>query len=626
MCMERQASRPGLYQKRSPSGDGHTGSSSLRSQSRLRRCRAGDRSANAQGPSARIVRARCRRRVDRVRSADRRRHRIAAASRHRAAAETTVVSRDVRAGATLASMLRAQHVVAADVAELVRAGWRRCSICGKCARDQPYRLEMTADNDRPSASTTKSTATDSCASAGRPTTRWSRDVLPIPKTQRVEVVHGRIDRDHPSLVAAMDAAGETIDLTLALADIFGGEIDFNTELQPGDHFELTVEKQYRDDRRFAGYGPILAAEFTNAGRRVRAVRFAPDGGTPGYFDERGVSMKRFFLASPLKFQPVVTSGFSRAPPASDPARDPRAPRRRLPRAGRRAGRRRRRRHGRVRGTSGGVGADGASAPRQRLRNRVSAPVVDRRARRRARTAGRPHRARRRDRPRDAAAPRLPPEEERRVRQSGHRASRDAAGRSGARGAQMAAFDDVRDRAIRCMCSPAVAQRPANSAPSPPTDNPPDARSRRVTAAVVPYNLSPMATLHPFRALRPNAGRRAAHRRRSLRRRQHRRGARAGRRQPAELPARLARGDRAAGRHRSLRRRRVRARGRELRGAAGRRARRSRTSRASTSTGCGWATTSRPAWPPAFRSTSTTATSSRSTSGRGATRKTIARAT
>jgi len=55
---------------------------------------------------------------------------------------------------------------------------------------------------------------------------------------------------------------------------------------------------------------VLAAEFDNAGRRVRALRFAPDGGAPAYYDERGVSMRRFFLASPLKFQPVVTSAFS----------------------------------------------------------------------------------------------------------------------------------------------------------------------------------------------------------------------------------------------------------------------------------------------------------------------------
>ena len=49
-------------------------------------------------------------------------------------------------------------------------------------------------------------------------------------------------------------------------------------LQPGDRFELLVEKQYRDGHVFAGYGPILAAEFDNAGRRFRAVRFTPPGG------------------------------------------------------------------------------------------------------------------------------------------------------------------------------------------------------------------------------------------------------------------------------------------------------------------------------------------------------------
>jgi len=137
------------------------------------------------------------------------------------------------------------------------------------------------------------------------------DVAPIPKTRRVETVRGRIDPAHPSLVSALDAAGETIDLTIALADIFAGEVDFTSGVQPGDHFELSVEKQFREDHRFAGYGPIVAAEFTNAGRRVVAVRFTPEGGSPGYYDDRGVSMRRFFLASPLKFQPVVTSAFSR---------------------------------------------------------------------------------------------------------------------------------------------------------------------------------------------------------------------------------------------------------------------------------------------------------------------------
>ena len=226
------------------------------------------------------------------------------------ALETRVVSARVRAGATLASMLRAHDVAVADTDAIVAQAASVFDL-RRVRANQPYRLETTnagtvrgfeyeIDGDR-FLRVDRSTGATLVAR-----------VLPISKTRSVEVVSGRIDRQHTSLVAALDAQGETIDLTLALADIFGGEIDFATEVQPGDHFELTVEKQYRDEHQFAGYGPILAAEFTNAGRRVRAVRYTPDGGSPGYYDDHGRSMKRFFLASPLKFQPVITSGFSKA--------------------------------------------------------------------------------------------------------------------------------------------------------------------------------------------------------------------------------------------------------------------------------------------------------------------------
>ena len=63
-------------------------------------------------------------------------------------------------------------------------------------------------------------------------------------------------------------------LALGLADVFSGEINFNSGLQPGDSFRLVVER-YQRDGALAGYGAILAAEFQNDGRRLRAIRFAP---------------------------------------------------------------------------------------------------------------------------------------------------------------------------------------------------------------------------------------------------------------------------------------------------------------------------------------------------------------
>jgi murein DD-endopeptidase MepM/ murein hydrolase activator NlpD len=138
-------------------------------------------------------------------------------------------------------------------------------------------------------------------------------LVPYKKERGLVALSGEITRSASSLFAAMDAAGERPDLSIELADIFGGEIDFNTDLQPGDTFGLAVEKVYREGQ-FSSYGPVLAAEFNNDGRRLRAIRFIVPGGKPAYYDEQGRSLRRFFLASPLKFilAPHVSSRFSTA--------------------------------------------------------------------------------------------------------------------------------------------------------------------------------------------------------------------------------------------------------------------------------------------------------------------------
>ena len=141
------------------------------------------------------------------------------------------------------------------------------------------------------------------------TPRFHTAIERIPKQTSVVMVEGAIDRESNSLSAALSKVGERIDLALGLADVFSGEIDFNSDLQPGDRFRLLVERHSRDGK-LAGYGPILAAEFVNDGRPLRAIRFTPEGGPAAYYDDQGRSLKRFFLKSPLKFEPRVTSRFS----------------------------------------------------------------------------------------------------------------------------------------------------------------------------------------------------------------------------------------------------------------------------------------------------------------------------
>jgi murein DD-endopeptidase MepM/ murein hydrolase activator NlpD len=93
--------------------------------------------------------------------------------------------------------------------------------------------------------------------------------------------------------------------------MFGGQIDFNSDLQPGDWFEVLFEKSTRDGQ-FAGYGSIVGARFSNDNTVFQAFRWTnPETGKSGYYDENGRSLKRFFLRSPLRFEPRITSGFSR---------------------------------------------------------------------------------------------------------------------------------------------------------------------------------------------------------------------------------------------------------------------------------------------------------------------------
>jgi murein DD-endopeptidase MepM/ murein hydrolase activator NlpD len=133
-------------------------------------------------------------------------------------------------------------------------------------------------------------------------------VIAYEKTTELTAVHADIDQEHPSLVAAIDAAGEKVQLAIELAEVFAGDVDFDSDLQPGDSVELLFEKVYREGE-FAGYGSLVAARLHNDGRDLQAYRFVQNG-KAGYYDERGRSLKRVFLRSPLKFAARVTSGFS----------------------------------------------------------------------------------------------------------------------------------------------------------------------------------------------------------------------------------------------------------------------------------------------------------------------------
>src|SRR5512139_3019035 len=122
-------------------------------------------------------------------------------------------------------------------------------------------------------------------------------VLENPLETHERIVHGVIES---SLFEAVAKAGADDQTALALADIFGWDIDFVLDIQTGDTFTATYD-EISQDGKYIKDGPITAAMFVNRGKVYRAVRYVDPNGSAHYYTPEGLSMYRAFLRTPVEF-------------------------------------------------------------------------------------------------------------------------------------------------------------------------------------------------------------------------------------------------------------------------------------------------------------------------------------
>jgi murein DD-endopeptidase MepM/ murein hydrolase activator NlpD len=137
------------------------------------------------------------------------------------------------------------------------------------------------------------------------TNGFSISQIPIDYDVRLEAVTATIDY---SLFEAVRKSGERSELAWKLSDIFAWDIDFIRDIQPGDSFQVLVEKRYQEGK-LAGYGKIQAAVFINKGIRFDAFLHENSNGVSGYYDRQGNSLQKAFLKAPLAFS-RISSKFS----------------------------------------------------------------------------------------------------------------------------------------------------------------------------------------------------------------------------------------------------------------------------------------------------------------------------
>ena len=144
---------------------------------------------------------------------------------------------------------------------------------------------------------------------------WNASVERIPWRAEPLVVGGAISRDAATVYDAMDnavsdallARDERNQLVLALADVYGWEVDFARDLRPGDAFHVVAERLVSAEGE-ARFGRVVAARLDLSGRRLYAFRLDA-GDRADFWDEAGRSLRRDFLRSPLRYG-RVSSRFS----------------------------------------------------------------------------------------------------------------------------------------------------------------------------------------------------------------------------------------------------------------------------------------------------------------------------
>ena len=109
-----------------------------------------------------------------------------------------------------------------------------------------------------------------------------------------------------SLFLAAQRGGISAGITMEVAGIFGGVIDFLLDTRVGDNFNVLYEEQFIDGE-FVGNGTIRAAQYTNQGQTFTAIRYENLAGEVDYYNPQGESMRKAFLRNPVDFTRISSN-------------------------------------------------------------------------------------------------------------------------------------------------------------------------------------------------------------------------------------------------------------------------------------------------------------------------------
>jgi murein DD-endopeptidase MepM/ murein hydrolase activator NlpD len=111
-----------------------------------------------------------------------------------------------------------------------------------------------------------------------------------------------------SLYEAGLQAGVPAAVMVEVIRIFSYDVDFQREIQPGDSFEVFFERFVDSEERNVKIGALAFASLTLSGKTHTAYRFVDRDGMADFYNEKGESLRKALLKTPIDGA-RLTSGF-----------------------------------------------------------------------------------------------------------------------------------------------------------------------------------------------------------------------------------------------------------------------------------------------------------------------------
>jgi murein DD-endopeptidase MepM/ murein hydrolase activator NlpD len=130
-------------------------------------------------------------------------------------------------------------------------------------------------------------------------------LIPIKLNKYLVKAHGKINS---SIMSTANDLGIPTEAMLELIKAYSYDVDFQRDIQAGDEIEVMYEKYYNEGNEHSHNGKVVFAALHLSDRKLELYRYTNLDGTSDYYNEKGASVRKELLRTPVNVT-RISSGF-----------------------------------------------------------------------------------------------------------------------------------------------------------------------------------------------------------------------------------------------------------------------------------------------------------------------------